>query len=116
MPEHAQTRSTIARAHTTVQPWAQEWRGGESTPTIGGHTRDSFSSFLSKARIAAARPVRVLVILCSVYQSIRGQDHSLLPASGNASPLQTPTVGARSFRKGSLEAEMRAEMRLHRHV
>jgi hypothetical protein len=55
-----------------------------------------------------------LTTVRSVGRFIEGQDLSLLPASGNASPLQTPTAGARSFREGRLEAEMGLHCRDHR--
>jgi hypothetical protein len=52
----------------------------------------------------------MLVFVRSVGWFIGGQDLSLLLAAGNASPLLTPTAGARSFHEGCLEAMMR----LHR--
>lgn len=71
--------------------------GGEGAPTTDGHARSSSMGFLFEARIAAAGPVEMPAIVRSVGRFIGGQGLSLLPASINSSPLQTPTTGMRSF-------------------
>lgn len=83
----------------------------EITPTIDGHAHSLSSDFLSKARTAAAGPVRMLAFMRSVGRFNGGQDLSLLPVTDNASLLLMPTASARSFHEGHLEVVMR----LHYH-
>jgi hypothetical protein len=78
---------------------------GESAPTIGDHARSSSTGFLFEAETTTAKPGGRLAIMCGVGRFIGGQDFSLLPAPGTASPLQTPMAGTRSFCKGHPKAE-----------